>query len=195
MPLVPTTVSSMIAATVWGPSTMIVRAGAAGRARTPLPRCSRGRRSGTGRGPRSARRRGMPGSFAQRRGSPVSVIEPGRRAVVAAVGGEHLVAAGVHARQAHRVLDRLGAAVGEEHHVEVAGRELGDQPRRLAAHVVGEARRDRAQPAGLLLDRRDELRVLVADVDVDQLAREAIAGPCRCRAICSTHRIASVVKR
>jgi hypothetical protein len=35
----------------------------------------------------------------------------------------------VAARESHRVLDRLGAAVGEEHHVEVAGRQLGDEPR------------------------------------------------------------------
>ena len=96
----------------------------------------------------------------------------GRRAVVAAVRGEDLVPAGVRTGQAHRVLGGLGATVGEEHPVEVAGRALGDQPRGLAARVVGEGRLDRAQPRGLLLDRGDQLRVLVADVDVHQLAGE-----------------------
>ena len=55
---------------------------------------------------------------------------------------------------------------------EVAGRQLGDQPGRLAAGVVGVDRGDRAQLVGLLLDRRHELGVLVADVDVDELAGE-----------------------
>ena len=39
----------------------------------------------------------------------------GRVAVVAAVGREHLVPAGVQPGHPHRVLDRVGAAVGEEH--------------------------------------------------------------------------------
>jgi hypothetical protein len=42
----------------------------------------------------------------------------------------------------------------------------------FAAHVVRMERRDRAQTAGLLLDRRDQLRMLVADVHVHELARE-----------------------
>ena len=82
--------------------------------------------------------------------------------MVAAVVGEHLEPAGVQPGHAHRVLGRLGAAVGEEHHVELAvvdllAGHLADQPRRLAAGVVGVERRDRAQPVGLLLDRRDQL--------------------------------------
>ena len=84
----------------------------------------------------------QPGSLGQRRGSPVIVIEPPRGAVVAAVGGQDLVAAGVEAGHADGVLVRLGAAVGEEHHVEVAGRELGDEAGRLAA--VGRWRRNGA---------------------------------------------------
>ena len=123
-------------------------------------------------GPQNLTMPGMPGSLAQRRGSPVIVIAPPVDAVVAAVRRQHLVAAGVHAGHADGVLGRLGAAVGEEHHVEVAGRQLGDQPGRLAAGVVGVERGDRAQLVGLLLDRRDELGVLVADVDVDELAGE-----------------------
>ena len=52
------------------------------------------------------------------------------------------------------------------------GRALGDQPGGLGPLVVRVLRRDGAQPRGLLLDRGDDLRVLVADVDVDQLRGE-----------------------
>ena len=95
-----------------------------------------------------------------------------RSSVVAAVCGHHLVPPGVQAGHADRVVGGIGARVGEEHHVEIARCQLGDQPRRLAAHLVGMARCDRAELAGLLLDRGDELRVLMADVDVHQLAGE-----------------------
>ena len=67
---------------------------------------------------------------------------------------------------------RLGAAVGEEDHVEVTGCQLGDQPRRLARGGVGVDRRHRAEQLGLLLDGGDELGVLMTDVDVDELAGE-----------------------
>ena len=87
--------------------------------------------------------------------------------------GHHLVAAGVDARHAHGVLGRLGAAVGEEHHVEVArARARPPAAASSARFVVGVLRRDRAEQVGLLLDRRDHLRVLVADVGVDELRRE-----------------------
>ena len=84
------------------------------------------------------------------------------------------------AGHADGVLGGLGAAVGEEHHAQCLGvvgvgagvGDLDDQACRLAARVVGVERGDGAQPAGLLLDRGDELGVLVADVDVDQLAGE-----------------------
>jgi hypothetical protein len=45
---------------------------------------------------------------------------------------------------------------------------IRSRPRRLAARVVGERRRDRAEPGGLL----HQLGVLVADVDVDELRGE-----------------------
>ena len=95
-----------------------------------------------------------------------------RGAMVAAVGGEHLVPAGVQAGHPDRVLVGVRAAVGEEDLVEVTGRELGQEAGGLGAHVVGEGRRDGALPSGVLLDRGDELGVLVADVDVDQLGGE-----------------------
>ncbi len=104
---------------------------------------------------------------------------PGGRAVVAAVGRQHLVPAGVQPRHPHRVLVGVRPAVGEEHLVQGAGRQVGQQPRRLRAHVVGERRGHRAQAPGVLLDRRDQPRVLVADVDVDQLRGEVeVLGPC-----------------
>ena len=64
------------------------------------------------------------------------------------------MAPGVQARHAHRVLDRLGAAVGEE---DLGGAfegavedELGGAVARLVAVLGG----DRAQRRRLLLDRR-----------------------------------------
>ena len=102
---------------------------------------------------------------------------PAGRAVIAAVGRQHLVPAGVAARHADGVLGGFRPTVGEEHLVEVAGRQLGDQPGRLAAGVVGVERGDRAELVGLLLDRGDEPGVLVADVDVDELAGEVEPRP------------------
>ena len=55
----------------------------------------------------------------------------------------------------------------------VARGHLGEEPSQLGAPlVVAERRCDRAELAGLRLDRRDELGMLMADVDVDQLRRE-----------------------
>ena len=53
--------------------------------------------------------------------------------VVAAIHREHLVASGVAACEAYGVLDRIGAPVGEEHPVEIAGSELGNQARLCTA--------------------------------------------------------------
>ena len=103
-----------------------------------------------------------------------------RRAVVAAVMAEHLRAVGVQARHTHRVLGCFSTAVGEEHHVEPGG--FADQASGFAARIVGVERRDRAQLVGVFLNRGDELGVLMADVDVDQLTGEvevlgAVLGP------------------
>ena len=127
---------------------------------------------------RSARRRSVPWSLGQRRGSPVTLTARCGAAVVAAVGRRAPCAAGVQAGHPDRVLVRLGAAVGEEHPVQVAGVQLGDQAGGLGARVVGVLRGDRAELCRLLLDRRDDLRVLVADVGVDQLRGEVQAACC-----------------
>jgi hypothetical protein len=66
--------------------------------------------------------------------------------------------------------------------VDADRRGLDDQAGGLAAGIVGVERGDGAQLVGVLLDGRDELGVLVADVDVDELAGEvevlgAVLGP------------------
>ena len=97
----------------------------------------------------------------------------GGRTVVAAVGRQDLVATRVQPGHSHRVLVGLGAAVGEEDLVRATpGACAADRRRRLAAGVVREHRRHHAQLVGLVLDRLDEPRVLVAQVQVDQLRGE-----------------------
>ena len=95
-----------------------------------------------------------------------------RRAVVRAVPRHDLRPPRVPACELDRVLVRLGAAVREERHREIAGRDLGQEPRQLGALLVRHHRPDRAEPVRLLLDRRDHLRMLVPDRDVDELRRE-----------------------
>ena len=90
-------------------------------------------------------------------------------AVVRAVPGEHLAAAGVQTGHPDRMLDGVGAGVGEEHMVQIARGALGDQPGGLGPRVVDELRGDGAQLGRLLGDRGDHLGVLMADVGEDQL--------------------------
>ena len=97
---------------------------------------------------------------------------PAVAAVIRAIARQNLVAAGGPARQLDRVLVRLGAAVGEEEHVDVAGAELGELPSearaRLGRHErvgVGERRR-------LLLDGANHALVAVTDVHAHQLTVE-----------------------
>src|SRR5699024_12496900 len=87
--------------------------------------------------------------------------------VVAAERREGLVAAGVAAGHAGRVLDGLGAGVGEEHTVHAGGGDLGDQPGGLGASGVGVRRVDGRQFGGLVLDGLDHHGVLTADAGVD----------------------------
>ena len=92
--------------------------------------------------------------------------------MVRAVARDDLVPSRVPARELDRVLVRLRAAVREERHRQVAGRDLREQPRELGALLVRHHRPDRRQPVRLLLDRGDHLRVLVPERDVDELRRE-----------------------
>ena len=94
------------------------------------------------------------------------------RAVVRAVARHDLVPSCKPARELDRVLVRLGAAVREERHRQIARRHLGEEARQLGALLVRHHRPDRAEPVSLLLDRGDHLRVLVPDRDVDELRRE-----------------------
>src|ERR671929_169313 len=71
-----------------------------------------------------------------------------------------------------RISSRCGAPVREERHGEVPGRGLGEQARERRARLGRHRRADRAELFGLLLDRGDHLRVLVADRDVDELRGE-----------------------
>src|SRR5581483_9872845 len=93
----------------------------------------------------------------------------GGRAVVAAVARDDLVAARVPAGEADRVLVRLGAAVREEGHVQVARRHLGDEAGERRTRLGRHRRADGAELVRLLLDRGYDLRMLVPDRDVDEL--------------------------
>ena len=171
IPFVPVTVSRMIAATVWAPSycedLLEVRRAGADRARI-------GMAGGAAVGVRVERAHdaghaGLDGPAARVAGERDGAV---RGTVVGAVARDDLVAAGDHAGELDRVLVRLGAAVREERDREIAGRHLGQHPAELRARLVRHRRPDRAELVGLILDRLDDLRVLVPDVDVDELRRE-----------------------
>ena len=100
-------------------------------------------------------------------------------AVVRAVLREDLVTAGHEPSHPHRVLVGIGTTIGEE---DLAERASGLRQDALGGLAAGEVRmrgRDHRDEISLGLDRLDHLRVLVADVHVDELAREvevAVAG-------------------
>ena len=105
-----------------------------------------------------------------------------RAAVVRAVAREDLVPAGVRARDFDRVLVGVGAAVGEEEDVDIAGRELGELRAQPPAHLRRHERVRIRHRRGLLLDRRDDAFVAVPGVDAHQLTVEvevalAVRGP------------------
>ena len=82
------------------------------------------------------------------------------------------MAARVQFGQSHRVLCCFGATVGEEHHVQVAWCNLGDESCGLRTHVVGVERRDGAHLCCIVLNCLHQFGVLVSDIDVHQLAGE-----------------------
>ncbi len=95
-----------------------------------------------------------------------------RGAVVRAVAGEDLVAAGRVAGQLDGVLDRLRAAEGEEHLVHVAGQDLGQLRPEPGADLGRERGLDELELGRLGGDGVDDAPVAVADVDRHQLAVE-----------------------
>ena len=94
------------------------------------------------------------------------------RAVVAAVADEDLVATGEEARGLDRVLVRLGASEGVEEGVEVAGHDFGQAQREARADLGRHAGVGVGEGGRLILDRLDDLRVRVPDVDAHELAVE-----------------------
>jgi hypothetical protein len=84
---------------------------------------------------------------------------------------------GEHARDAQRVLVRFAATGGEERLGEIARGDLRHEPCELGPALLAEGRRDVAETLGLLLDRPDDLRVAVAQVDVDEARREIEDAP------------------
>ena len=93
-------------------------------------------------------------------------------AVVGAAAGEDLLATGVVTGDPDGVLVGLGATVGEEPDVEVAGRELGQLPAQLRTRLGGRVGVDVADLLGLGRDGVDDPLVTVADVHRHQLAVE-----------------------
>ena len=115
-----------------------------------------------------------------------------RVAVVAAVAGENLAAAGVQARHPDGVLNRVRATIREKHVTETVARgPLDDEPGGLRPGRVGVLRRDRREQGGLLGDRRDDLGVPEPEVGEDELTGEvevrrpgAVPDP---RTLCAGH--------
>ena len=110
-------------------------------------------------------------------GAPASRVAGERHrtvgsAVVGTIPGKNLVAAGVRARDLHRVFVRLGTAVGEEEHVDVAGGQFGELGAELRARLGGHERVGVCERFRLRLDRANDPLVAVADVDAHQLAVE-----------------------
>ena len=100
-------------------------------------------------------------------------------AMVRAISGENLVATGVQPRHPDRVLDRIRTTVGEEDLIERVWRTVDDAFRSLASGEVSRRRCYRRQRPDLLDDRLRDGRMLVADIDVHQLAREIQIGAAR----------------
>ena len=75
-------------------------------------------------------------------------------------------------RHADRVLHRISAAIGEEDLRHIWPSEFNDALSSFTTLVIRMLRSDRRQLPGLLLDRGNHLRVLVADIHVHQLRGE-----------------------
>ena len=96
----------------------------------------------------------------------------GGAAVVGAIARQNLVATGDGTDDSDRVLVRLGAAVGEEEDVDVAGRDLGQLGAQAGARFTGHERVHVGELRRLILDRLHDRRMAVTGVDAHQLAVE-----------------------
>jgi hypothetical protein len=118
------------------------------------------------------------------RGDPGDGERPHRRAVVGDVAGDDLVAAGladgleVLAGELPGRLDRLGAAGGEEHPVEVAGGELGELGGELDGGGVGVGPdREVGEGCRLCAGRLGQFGAAVADLHGEQAAEPVEVPP------------------
>ena len=96
--------------------------------------------------------------------------------MVGAIGRQHFVAPGIEPRHTNRVLIGIRPGVGEEHLAEARRRQVDDALRRFAAGKVGGGGRDGDQGLQLRLHGRQYPGVLIANVDVHQLAAEIEPG-------------------
>lgn len=107
---------------------------------------------------------------------PAPVAGSGDRAagvaMIGTIGRQHLVAPGIEPRHANRVLIGIRPGVSEEHLTEARRRQIDDALRRFAAGKVGGGGRDGDQGLQLRLHGRQYPGVLIANVDVHQLAAE-----------------------
>ena len=167
IPLVPTTGSTMIAATVFGPSSLQYLFGPRqhffSRVRAFLNAMVE---VGNAEDAGDARLRCPTARIASQRESARC------SAVVRAIPCANLVTPGEHPRDADRVLVCLGAAVSEEEGIDVSGRNLRELHAQARAHVGGHERVGIGERRGLLLDCANHPLVAVSDVHAHQLAIE-----------------------
>ncbi len=100
----------------------------------------------------------------------------GGSTVVRPVHRQHLAATGDAAGHSHGVLVGVRSAVGEEDLVQVSRSHSCDEACELAAHVAGHRGLDGGEAPRLLLDGANEVGVLVAEVQVDELRAEVEVG-------------------
>src|SRR5579863_9256330 len=94
------------------------------------------------------------------------------RAVIRAVAGDDLMASGEEARELDGILVGVGAAVGEEEGVNVAGSDFGKLRTEARADFRGHERIRVGERCGLVADGLDNARVAVSNVDGHELAVE-----------------------
>src|SRR5580700_2870435 len=94
------------------------------------------------------------------------------RAVIRAIAGDDLVAAGEKARELEGVLVGIGAAVGEEECIDIAGSNFGELRAESRARFGSHERIRIGEPRRLLADRLNDALIAVSNVDGHKLAVE-----------------------